>query len=64
MINLFFSKFFEIEELKFAIVSRVLPDFEITIKQEFFKFLIFLNLKFKFKSKLSKKKTSFFIFFF
>ena len=44
---------------KFVIVSRVLPDFETTIKQEFFIFFIFVNSKCKFESKLSKKKKFF-----
>ena len=64
IINLFFNAFFENNVPKFVIVSRVLPDLEITIKQEFLKFFIFLYFKFKLKSKLSKKNTSFFIFFF
>jgi len=45
---------------KFVIVSRVLPDFETTIKQEFY--ILFVNSKCKFESKLSKKKKFFFIF--
>ena len=48
---------------KFVIVSKVFPDFETTIKQEFFKFFIDLYLKFKLISRLSKKNTFFFIFF-
>ena len=41
----------------------VFPDLLTTIKQELFKFLIFLNSKFKLGSKLSKKNTFFLIFF-
>ena len=63
IINLFFSKVFENTVPRFVIVSRVLPDFETTIKQELFIFLIFLYFKFKFESRLSKKNTSFLIFF-
>ena len=63
IINLFFNKFFEKIVPKFAIVSKVLPDFEITIKQELFIFFIFLKLLIKFTSKLSKKNI-FFLFFF
>ena len=62
-INFFLSKDFEKKTLRFVIVSSVSPDFETIIKQEFFKFLIFLNCKLKFISKLSKKNTFFFIFF-
>ena len=62
IINLFFDKFFENIAPKFIIVSRVLPDLETIIKQESFKFLIFLY--FKLKSKLSKKNTLFLILFF
>ena len=61
IISLFFSKDFEKIMPKFATVSKVFPDFETTIKQEFFNFLISLNCKFKFSSKLSKKNTFFFI---
>ena len=54
--NFFLNKDLENIVFKFINVSSVLPDFEITIKHEFFKFLIFLNFKNKFGSKLSKKK--------
>ena len=62
--NLFFNKDSEKIIFKFVIVSRVFPDFETTIKHEFFKFFIFLYTECKFGSKLSKKNTSFLIFFF
>lgn len=41
MIDLFFNKDFEKTTLRFVIVSSVFPDFEIIIKQEFFKILSF-----------------------
>ena len=62
-INLFFNKDLEKIILRFIIVSSVFPDFETIIKQEFFKFLILLNCKYKLASKLSKKNTLFLIFF-
>ena len=46
-INLFLNKDLEKIKSKFAIVSRVLPDFETIIMQEFFKFLILRNCKYK-----------------
>ena len=61
--KLFFIKDFDKTMLRFVIVSTVLPDLETTTKQDFFKFLIFLNSKCRFGSKLSKKNTFFLIFF-
>ena len=55
MISLRFNKDLEKTKFKFVSVSRVLPDLEIIIKQEFFKFLNLLNCEYKFLSKLSKK---------
>ena len=52
---------FEKIKSKFVIVSRVLPDFETIIMQEFFKFLILRNCKYKSSSRLSKKNTFFLI---
>ena len=43
-----FKKDFERMVLRFVIVSRVSPDFETTIKHEFFKFFIFLYSEIKF----------------
>ena len=64
IINLFLIKEFEKTIPRFVIVSRVFPDFEITTKQEFFMFLIFLHCACKSGSKLSKKNIFFLIFFF
>ena len=61
MISLFFNKDLEKTKFKFVSVSRVLPDLEIIIKQEFFKFFNFLNCKCKFQSRLSKKNKFFLI---
>ena len=59
MISFLFNKDLEKTKFKFVSVSRVLPDLEIIIKQEFFKFFNLLNCKCKFLSRLSKKNSFF-----
>ena len=61
--NLFLSEKLESRIFKLVIDSMVSPDLEIIIKQLFFNFFNFLNSKYKFSSKLSKKNTSFFTLF-